>query len=71
MDRRAAARHMGEIVAATREQSTGMAQISGAIENLETSMAQNAALAEQSNAAATSMREQTERIAAGVQAFDD
>ena len=71
MARRAAARHMGEINAATREQSTSMAQISSAIDNMETSMAQNAALAEESNAAATSLREQTSRMAVGVLAFND
>lgn len=68
-DSEEAAQQMSDIVQATQAQSSSMAHISTAIHDLEASMAQNAALAEQSSAAASSMQEQTQRIASSIQAF--
>lgn len=49
---------MGEISAASEEQSTGVAQVGKAIGNLDQATQQNAALVEESSAAAMSLREQ-------------
>jgi len=60
---------MGEIAAASGEQSKGIAQINEAVNNLDQGTQQNSALAEESAAAAESLREQSERLAQAVGAF--
>ncbi len=60
---------IGEISAATGEQSDGIAQVNVAINQLDQMTQQNAALVEESAAAAQSMREQTERLAQAVAVF--
>lgn len=64
-----ATRQMREIVSSTHEQNAAMADITQAIQQLETSMSQNSALAEQSSAAAASLQDQTVAMAHSVQAF--
>ena len=61
--------HMQEIVNSTHEQNDAMSHISQAIAQLEGSMSQNSALAEQSSAAASSLQDQTVYMAQSVQAF--
>jgi methyl-accepting chemotaxis protein-1 (serine sensor receptor) len=53
---------VGEIAAATSEQSTGIDQINHAIANMDTATQQNAALVEESAAAAKSMQQQAQRL---------
>jgi methyl-accepting chemotaxis protein len=53
---------IAEIRAATTEQSDGIAQINTAVNQLDQMTQQNAALVEQSAAAASSMQEQTGRL---------
>jgi methyl-accepting chemotaxis protein len=60
---------IAEISQAASEQTTGLAQINSAIGHLDTMTQQNAALVEQSAAAAESMREQSIRLAEAVSAF--
>lgn len=60
---------MQEIVSSTDEQTSAMADISNAIQQLENNMSQNSALAEQSSAAASSLQDQTLYMARSVQAF--
>ena len=60
---------MGEITAAASEQSDGIAQVNGAISHLDQMTQQNAALVEQSAAAASSMRDQAQRLAQVVATF--
>ncbi|MDE2593733.1 MAG: MCP four helix bundle domain-containing protein [Burkholderiales bacterium] len=60
---------IGEITAATTEQSDGIGQINTAVTQLDQMTQQNAALVEQSAAAAESMRDQAQRLADKVAAF--
>ncbi|MBK9348130.1 MAG: HAMP domain-containing protein [Burkholderiales bacterium] len=60
---------MGEITAAASEQSDGIAQINAAIGQLDQMTQQNAALVEQSAAAASSMKDQSYRLAGVVATF--
>jgi methyl-accepting chemotaxis protein len=60
---------MGEITAAASEQADGIAQVNAAVSQLDQMTQQNAALVEQSAAAATSMKDQAHRLAGVVAAF--
>ena len=60
---------IGEITAASSEQSAGIAQVNTSINNLDQMTQQNAALVEQSAAAAQSMREQASQLAQAVSVF--
>ena len=60
---------MGEITAAASEQSDGIAQVNAAIGQLDQMTQQNAALVEQSAAAASSMKDQSHRLASVVATF--
>jgi methyl-accepting chemotaxis protein len=60
---------MGEITSAALEQSEGIAQVNGAINHLDQMTQQNAALVEESAAAASSMKDQARRLAEVVAAF--
>lgn len=58
-----------EISAATAEQASGIGEINTAVANLDQQTQQNAALVEESAAAATSLSEQARSLAASVQQF--
>ncbi len=60
---------IGEITAASAEQSQGIAQVNGAIANLDQMTQQNAALVEQSAAAAESLKDQALRLTESMQVF--
>ncbi len=60
---------IGEITAAAAEQSAGIAHVNEAIGNLDQMTQQNAALVEQSAAAAESLREQSGQLAQAVAVF--
>ena len=60
---------MGEITAASREQSTGIEQVNRAITQMDEATQQNAALVEEAAAAAESMEEQAQHLAQTVRAF--
>ena len=60
---------IAEISAASREQSEGMAQVNTAVSHLDSVTQQNAALVEQSTAAAEQLREQADRLVAAVSVF--
>jgi methyl-accepting chemotaxis protein len=60
---------IGEISAAATEQSAGIGQVNGAVSELDRMTQQNAALVEESAAAASSMREQAGRLAEAVATF--
>ena len=60
---------IGEIAAAASEQSTGIANVNTAVSELDEMTQQNAALVEESAAAAESLREQAERLANVVSIF--
>jgi methyl-accepting chemotaxis protein len=60
---------IGEISAAAGEQSGGISQVNTAVIELDQMTQQNAALVEQSAAAAESLREQAQRLASVVSAF--
>jgi methyl-accepting chemotaxis protein len=60
---------MGEITAAASEQADGIAQVNSAVAQLDQMTQQNAALVEQSAAAASSMKDQAHRLAGVVAAF--
>jgi methyl-accepting chemotaxis protein len=60
---------IGEITAAAGEQSDGIGQVNVAVTQLDQMTQQNAALVEQSAAAAESLREQAARLARVVQVF--
>ncbi len=60
---------IGEITAASTEQSSGISQVNQAVGNLDQMTQQNAALVEQSAAAAQSLREQAEQLAQVVSTF--
>ncbi len=61
---------IGEISAATAEQSGGLGQVNGAVADLDRMTQQNAALVEESAAAAESLREQAQKLAAVVSGFE-
>ena len=61
---------IGEITAATQEQQDGFVQVNQAVSNLDQMTQQNAALVEESSAAATSMNEQAQRLAQVVAVFN-
>ena len=67
------ARHMGgllnDISSATSEQSIGIAQVSSSVHQLDQMTQQNAALVEQTAAAATSLQEQAHELAERVAIF--
>jgi methyl-accepting chemotaxis protein len=60
---------IGEITAASSEQSDGIGQINSAVTQLDQMTQQNAALVEESAAAAESLREQAHRLAEVVSVF--
>jgi hypothetical protein len=60
---------IGEITAASAEQSSGIAHVNQAIGNLDQMTQQNAALVEESAAAAESLREQASQLAQAVAVF--
>ena len=60
---------IGEITAASSEQSDGIGQINGAVNQLDQMTQQNAALVEESAAAAQSLKEQAGRLSAVVGTF--
>ncbi|PPE68235.1 methyl-accepting chemotaxis protein, partial [Caldimonas thermodepolymerans] len=60
---------IGEITAATAEQRDGIGQINQAVTHLDQMTQQNAALVEQSTAAAESLKEQAFKLADVVRAF--
>jgi methyl-accepting chemotaxis protein len=60
---------MAEISHASREQSTGVAQVGQAVSQMDAATQQNAALVEESAAAADSLRQQAERLVQAVAVF--
>ena len=60
---------IGEISAAANEQNDGFAQVNQAVGNLDQMTQQNAALVEESSAAALAMNEQAQRLAQVVSVF--
>ncbi|MDR7272313.1 methyl-accepting chemotaxis protein [Pelomonas saccharophila] len=60
---------IGEISAAAREQSEGIAVVNGSVVQLDQMTQQNAALVEESAAAAESLREQSARMAEAISVF--
>ncbi len=60
---------IGEITAASSEQSDGISQINGAVTQLDQMTQQNAALVEESAAAAESLKDQAKRLAEVVSVF--
>ena len=60
---------IGEITAATLEQSAGIGQVNTAVSQLDQMTQQNAALVEQSAAAAESLKEQAARMSKAVVVF--
>src|SRR5450830_194574 len=60
---------MGEITAASKEQSAGIAEVNGAIAQIDEITQQNAALVEQAAAAAESLQEQADLLARAVAVF--
>ncbi len=60
---------IGEISSATREQSDGIQQINAAVTQLDQMTQQNAALVEESAAAAESLREQSSQLAEAISVF--
>ncbi|MFN3305251.1 MAG: methyl-accepting chemotaxis protein, partial [Roseateles sp.] len=60
---------VGEITVSSREQSEGVGQINAAVSQLDQATQQNAALVEQTAAAAESMRQQSGKLSEAVAAF--
>ena len=60
---------IGEISTASREQSDGISQVNGAVNHLDQMTQQNAALVEQSAAAAESLKDQASRLSTVVSVF--
>ncbi|MFY9512677.1 MAG: methyl-accepting chemotaxis protein [Rubrivivax sp.] len=60
---------IGEVMAAAGEQSQGIAQVNGSVATLDQMTQQNAALVEESAAAAESLKDQAERLASLVATF--
>ena len=61
---------MGEIAAAAHEQRDGIGQVNQAVTNLDQMTQQNAALVEESAAAASALRDQAQRLAEVVSVFN-
>ena len=61
---------IGEITASATEQRDGIAQVNQAVTHLDQMTQQNAALVEESTAAAASMRDQAQRLAEVVSVFN-
>ncbi|MBK1712989.1 methyl-accepting chemotaxis protein [Rubrivivax gelatinosus] len=61
---------LGEISSAAREQSDGIGQVNSAVSELDRSTQQNAALVEQTAAAAASLRQQAQALSEAVAVFD-
>jgi methyl-accepting chemotaxis protein len=61
---------MGEITAASKEQSTGIEEINRAVATMDEMTQHNAALVEQAAAAAASMQERAQTLGQAVAAFD-
>jgi methyl-accepting chemotaxis protein-1 (serine sensor receptor) len=60
---------MGEITTSTAEQSTGIAQVNQAVASIDEGTQQNAALVEESAAAAESLKQQAEGLMTVIRAF--
>jgi methyl-accepting chemotaxis protein len=60
---------IGEITAASSEQSSGISQVNQAVTNLDQMTQQNAALVEQSAAAAASLKDQAQRLTQAMAVF--
>jgi methyl-accepting chemotaxis protein len=60
---------MGEISAASTEQSSGVAQVGEAMTQMDRATQQNAALVEQSAAAAESLKDQAQKLVGAVAVF--
>jgi aerotaxis receptor len=60
---------ISEITGASKEQAIGIAQVGQAVAQLDDMTQQNAAMVEQSSAAAASMRERAQRLMEAVQVF--
>ncbi len=60
---------MGEITAATQEQSTGIEEVNQAVSQMDEMTQQNAALVEEAAAAAASMQEQADKLLQSVSIF--
>jgi methyl-accepting chemotaxis protein len=60
---------MGEISAASAEQSAGIEQVNQAVTQMDTVTQQNAALVEEAAAAAGSLEEQAQRLKEAVSTF--
>ncbi len=60
---------MGEIASATKEQSLGVGQVGAAVHDLDQNTQQNAALVEETAAAATALSDQADRLAQVVSFF--
>jgi methyl-accepting chemotaxis protein len=63
------AERVAAISAATAEQTAGIVQVNEAVSQLDQATQQNAALVEQSTAAATSLADQSRRLVDAVGAF--
>ena len=61
---------IGEITASTGEQREGFSQVNQAVNNLDQMTQQNAALVEESSAAANAMSDQAQRLLSAVSVFD-
>jgi methyl-accepting chemotaxis protein-1 (serine sensor receptor) len=61
--------HMEAIATSSREQSTGLAEVNTAVNNMDQTTQQNAAMVEESTAAAASLAEQAGRLRGLVEAF--
>ena len=61
---------IGEITASSTEQRDGIGQVNQAVANLDQMTQQNAALVEESSAAATAMRDQAQRLSQVVAVFN-
>jgi methyl-accepting chemotaxis protein len=60
---------INEITNASGEQSAGISQVNGAVAHLDQMTQQNAALVEESAAAAESLKQQAQKLAEVVQVF--
>jgi methyl-accepting chemotaxis protein len=60
---------MGEINSASREQSTGVNQVGEAVGQMDQVTQQNAALVEESAAAAESLKQQAQQLVSAVAVF--
>jgi methyl-accepting chemotaxis protein len=60
---------IGEVTASATEQGSGLGQINQAVTHLDQMTQQNAALVEQSAAAASSLREQAQSLARSMAVF--